>query len=84
MGFRALGIRHVHLTPRLDHFTGWPFKASERILVNRVLWEDIKYPKGLPSFRVQGWGLGPQGLGMSISHLGLTFLGSGLGFRALN
>ena len=33
--------------------TGWPFKASEKLLVNRVLLspirEDIKYPKGLPS-----------------------------------
>ena len=32
--------------------TGWRFKASEKILVNRVLLspirENIKYPKGLP------------------------------------
>ena len=34
--------------------SGWPFKASEKILVNRVLLspirENIEYPKGLPSY----------------------------------
>ena len=57
--------------------SGWPFKASENILVNRVLLspirENIKYPKGLPSITwsfsvlflgVQGFGLGVSGLGL--------------------
>ena len=51
--------------------SGWPFKASGKKLVNRVLLspirENIKYPRGLPRF----WGPGRVGVLTEERRVGL-------------